>query len=184
MPRTAAAPLALVLGVAIVFALASCGGGAKLLPSETARQITADLDSVGQLAAEGDCAGAESAALQVRERIDALGGVDAKLKRALREGAARLGEVTASCEEAPLEATEPGGVQAEAEAPGERKPKKAKEKPKEEATTEAPEAEEAPPSKGKGEASEGPEEEPTEGGEEEAPPSGGLGPGTPAGEGH
>ena len=77
-----------MLGVAAAVALVSCGGGgnAKLLPGNTAKEITANLDKVKQLASGGDCAGAQSEALQVSEQIDALGGVDKRLKQALRDG--------------------------------------------------------------------------------------------------
>ena len=58
--RVAASVLALALGLAAALALASCGGGedAKLLPGTTAREITENLDSVQQLADEGECVGA------------------------------------------------------------------------------------------------------------------------------
>lgn len=180
MPRSAVPPLALALGVAIALALASCGGGgAQLLPGGTARQITANLDSVKRLANEGDCAGAETAARQVSEQIDALGGVDAKLKRALRQGAARLNEVTASCEEAAAEATAPEKAPTEAETPPQKPPKKEKKPKKEETEGAAPEEGPPPlPPQANGEAKG--HEEGEAGGEEEVPPSGGVGPGTPA----
>jgi hypothetical protein len=99
MPRPAASPLALALAAAAI-ALASCGEeDARLLPGGTAREITANLDTVERLADEGDCLGAESAALQVSEQVEALEGVDKRLKRALEDGAARLNEVVAGCEE-------------------------------------------------------------------------------------
>jgi outer membrane biosynthesis protein TonB len=99
MPRLAASLLALAL-VTTAIALTSCGGeDAQLLPGETAREITANLDAVRVLASEGDCAGAESAALQVSEQVEAIEGVDERLKRALREGAAKLNEVVTECEE-------------------------------------------------------------------------------------
>jgi hypothetical protein len=99
MRRFTAFLLAVVLGVAAAVALVSCGGGgnADLLPGNTANEITANLDKVKQLASGGDCAGAQSEALQVSEQIDALGGVDKRLKQALRDGAIRLNEVVASC---------------------------------------------------------------------------------------
>ena len=89
------------LSALAVAALSACGGeDAKLLPGDTAREITANLDSVKQLTDEGDCVGAESAAAQVGEQIEALGGVDRKLKEALDKGAERLNEVVDECEEA------------------------------------------------------------------------------------
>lgn len=178
MPRSAALPLALALGVAIALGLAACGGGgARLLPGQTARQITANLDTVKRLAAEGDCFGAEEAARQVGEQIDSLGGVDAKLKQALSQGAARLSAVTASCEEG-AEATRPEKAPAELEEATEKPPKKEKKKPKkEEAEAAGPEEKPPLPPQANGEAK-GHEKE--AGGEEEAPPtSGGVGPSAP-----
>ena len=108
------------LSALAVAALSACGGeDAKLLPGDTAREITANLDSVKQLTDEGDCVGAESAAAQVGEQIEALGGVDRKLKEALDKGAERLNEVVDECEEA----EEPEAV-APAEIPIRREPKK------------------------------------------------------------
>ncbi len=99
MRRLTASLLALVLGAAAAVALVSCGGGgnAELLPGNTAKEITANLDKVKQLASGGDCVGAQSEAQQVSAQIDALGGVDKRLKQALREGAVRLNEVVANC---------------------------------------------------------------------------------------
>ncbi len=93
--------LALALGAATAVTLASCGegGDADLLPGNTAREITTNLDAVEQLANSGDCAGAQSAAQQVSDQIAGLGGVDRQLKQALRDGAERLNDVVASCAE-------------------------------------------------------------------------------------
>jgi hypothetical protein len=181
----------LVAGAAL--ALVACGGeDAKLLPGETAREITANLDTVQQLSDEGDCAGAESAAQQVGEQIEALEGVDPKLERALEDGATRLEEVIAGCEESSSEAIAPAIVPTEPEEGAEKAPKgkEKEEKPKKE--EEAP-PETAPPpalppqAKGEGKgpengngappSEEGVEEEPGEGS------SGGVSPGSPAGEG-
>lgn len=191
MPRTLLPLPVLALGAAAAIGLVACGGeDAKLLPGETAREITANLDTVRQLSDEGDCLGAESAARQVAEQIEALKGVDPKLKRALEEGAARLEEVIAGCEESSSEAIAPAEVPVEAEeeekekAPKEKEPKEGKEKPKEEEP-----AVKAPPPQANGEAKglekghgPPPKEEPAE----EAPsegPSGGVGPGAAVGKG-
>jgi hypothetical protein len=187
MPRARLPLLAIALGAAAAFSLVACGGeDAKLLPGETAREITANLDSVRQLSDEGDCLGAESAAQQVGEQIEALEGVDRKLKRALEDGALRLEEVIAGCEELPAEAIAPATIPSETE--GEEKPPKEKEekekepKPKEEeAAPETPPSHSLPPQangEGKGlENGNGPP--PNEEGNEESP-SGGVGPGSPA----
>jgi hypothetical protein len=88
----------IVLSISLLLALSSCGEeDAKLLPGETAREITANLDTVNSLAAEGDCTGAESAAEQIRAQVEALSGVDPELKQALAQGASRLDEVVATC---------------------------------------------------------------------------------------
>jgi len=191
MPRTTHSVLALALVGAAALGLAACGGeDAKLLPGETAREITANLDTVKQLAGEGDCVGAESAVQQVSEQIETLEGVDPKLKRALEEGAGRLEEVIAECEEPSSEAIAPAEVPSEFEEE-EEKPAKQKEprekekKAKPEEEEEAPEAQPLPPqAKGEGKGLENgngppgkeePAEEATGGG-----PSGGVGPGAPA----
>jgi hypothetical protein len=188
MPRFPASLLALGLGAALAVALASCGGeDAKLLPGETAREITANLDPVKQLANEGDCVGAESAAEQVSEQIEELGGIDPKLKRALQEGANRLNEVIASCEESSSEAVAPAEIPTEAEGEEEAAKKKKESKPKKEepAATQEPETTPTtttptqPPSSnegGEGEAGGG-------GGEGEQAPSGGVSPAAPVGGG-
>jgi hypothetical protein len=191
MPRLPASLLALGLGAAAAVALVACGGeDAKLLPGQTAREITANLETVKQLTDEGDCLGAESAARQVSEQIEALSGVDRKLKQALQGGAERLNEAIAGCEEASLEAIAPAEVPAENESSEERaagaEEKEAKEfeKPRkqEKEVPAAPEGPKTPPSQSEA------KEAPPAGGSEEAPPpevspSGGVSPGEPAGEG-
>ncbi len=187
--------LAPALAALVALGLSACGGeDARLLPGETAREITANLDTVKQLAGEGDCVGAESAAQQVGEQIEALEGVDPKLKRALEEGAARLEEVIAGCEESSSEAIAPAEIpsapEEEEKAPKEKEGKGKDAKPKEEKeeAAETPGSPSLPPQangEGKGlENGNGPppkEEQP-----EEAPgesTSGGVGPGAPAGGG-
>jgi hypothetical protein len=190
MPRSPLPLLAVGLAAGATLTLVACGGeDAKLLPGETAREITANLDTVQQLSDEGDCVGAESAAQQVGEQIEALEGVDVKLKRALEEGAVRLEEVIASCEESTTEAIAPAEIPTEPEEDEEKAPKekpgkeKKEEKPKAEEET-APESQPSLPPQAKGEGKglengHGPpppaEEEP-----EEESSSGGVGPGTPA----
>ncbi len=121
MPRALASLLALALAGAMTLAAAGCGEeDAQLLPGGTAQEITANLDTVQQLSDEGDCVGAESAALQVSEQIEALGGVDPKLKQALRDGATRLNEVVAGCEEE-LEAAAPDEAETEFESDADEK---------------------------------------------------------------
>ena len=101
MTRAATSALALALGLAAALALASCGGGsdAKLLPGTTAREITENLESVRELAAEGECVDAQDAALEVSTQVEDLQGIDPKLKEALQDGAARLNEVVLTCTE-------------------------------------------------------------------------------------
>jgi hypothetical protein len=189
MPRVAAYAITLALGTAAALALASCGGSgdAKLLPGQTAAEITQNLDAVKQLAVEGECAGAEDEALQVSTQVESLGGVDPKLKQALVQGAERLNEVVSTCEEE----TEEEPVETEALPPvaesTETKPGKGKEK-KEEESSESDESEEAKtteeteenglPPQAEGEA----KGHGTPPGHEETP-SGGIGPGREAGGG-
>lgn len=189
MPRFPLPLLAVGFTAAAAFALVACGGeDAKLLPGETAREITANLDTVQQLSDEGDCLGAESAAQQVGEQIEALKGVDPKLKGALEEGAVRLEEVIASCEESTTEAIAPAEIPTEPEEDEEKAPKEKPDKEKEVKPKEEEEAgSESPPAlppqaKGEGKGLEnghGPPAEAEEEGSEEGS-SGGVGPGTPA----
>jgi X-linked retinitis pigmentosa GTPase regulator len=111
---------ALCLALAALLGLAACGEeDAQLLGGETAREINANLDTVQQLADEGDCTGAESAVEQVGEQIDGLEEVDPRLKRALEEGAGRLEEVIATCEESTTESIGPARIPDEEEDEGE-----------------------------------------------------------------
>ncbi len=187
--------LALVLGAAAALALVSCGGGedAKLLPGNTAAEITENLDRVKQYAEEGECIGAEDAVSEVNSQVEGLTGVDPKLVEALKRGAARLSEVVASCEEEETEAVAPSSEattteEAEKIPPGlEKKEEKEREKEEKELEKEAEKAE-------KKEQKEPPETETTP---EEAPTtttppptedggtgaSGGVSPGAPAASG-
>jgi len=184
MPRLPRLSLVLALTVACASALAACGGeDAQLLPGETAREITANLESVQQLAAEGDCVGAESAAEQVGEQIGALEEVDPKLKQALEQGAARLEEVIAGCEE-PDEAIAPATLPDEEGEGEEKEPREKQKKDREPDEEEAPDTptespQQPPQAKGQEEGN-GPPPSEEEGGEE---PSGGVSPGAPAGGG-
>jgi hypothetical protein len=193
MPRLPLPLLAIGFTVTAALALVACGGeDAKLLPGETAREITANLDTVQQLSGEGDCLGAESAAQQVGEQIEALEGVDIKLKRALEEGAVRLEEVIASCEESTTEAIAPAEIPTEPEEDEEKAPKEKPDKEKEKEKSPKAEEEAAPESpsslppqaKGEGKGLEhghGPPPDEEAGSEEST--SGGVGPGAPAEEG-
>ena len=125
------------------------------------------------------------------EQIEALEGVDQKLKRALEEGAARLEEVIAGCEESTSEAIAPAVIPTEPEEDEEKEPKEKEKGPKpkhEEAPeTSAPPSSLPPQANGEGKGPEhggGPPvvEEGAEEGHEEIP-SGGVSPGSPAGEG-
>jgi outer membrane biosynthesis protein TonB len=191
MGRLSTPLLALALGAVAALALASCGSGdnAKLLPGDTASEITSNLDLVRELAGEGECIGAEDAAQEVSAQIDALGGVDKQLKQTLKEGATRLNEVVESCQEEPEEETEavetaeePETVEKKQKAEKPEKPAKTKpEKPEKEEPAETPETTPEPPA-GEGE-EKGKSEEvpPVEPGGDTGSPSGGVGPGAPAG---
>jgi hypothetical protein len=183
--QLAISTLALALGAAAALGLVSCGGGedAKLLPGNTAAEITENLDRVKQYAEEGECVGAEDAVAEVNAQVEGLTGVDPKLVEALQRGAARLSEVIASCDEEETEAVAPSSEatteeETEKIPPGLEK-KQEKEREKEEKALEKEEEkaekhEEKPPA-------ETTTEEPTtpsEGGGTDAP--GGVSPGTPA----
>jgi hypothetical protein len=181
------APLLVLLLAAAAVGLSSCGSGGSpsLLPGATASQINSNLDKVQQLVSEGDCIGAEDAAGSVSAQVEELSGVDKKLKEALSEGAQRLGEVVASCHEAPSEEEELQTLeeaQEAEEAETEKKEKPDKAKPEKEAGEEGEEAGNPslpPQSKGKGKGLEEGSGPPEEEGNSQ---SGGVGPGTPAGE--
>jgi len=150
MGRLSAALLALVLAAVAALGLAACGGGdADLLPGDTAAEITSNLDQVRELVGAEECVGAADAAQEVSAQVDALGGVDKKLKQALQKGATRLNEVVAECEEEPEEETEPAVETAiepedEEEEKKEKPEKAAKEKP-EKGSEDAPEEAETSP---------------------------------------
>jgi len=177
--RLAAFVIALSLGAATAVSLASCGGGenAKLLPGSTAQEITENLDLVKQYAEEGECVGAADAVGEVSTQVEALNGVDPKLKQALQRGAARLDEVIATCEEsteavapaseATTERPEPPGQEKKAEKEREKEEKEAeKQEPKGPPTTPTETTPEEPPAP------------PSESGGTGAP--GGVSPGAPA----
>jgi hypothetical protein len=193
MPRSPASLLAFPLVALAGLGLVACGEeDAQLLPGGTAREITANLDTVQQLSDEGDCVGAESAVQQVGEQIDALEGVDRKLKVALEDGAARLDEVIVECEESTAESVAPAEIPPEnEEEDGEAEEKEKKPKPgkgEEEPDTPTTSPSLPPQANGEGKGHEKgsgppPSEEgaPEEGGAES--PSGGVSPGSPAGGG-
>lgn len=201
MPRLAPPLLAILLGSASL-ALASCGEeDAQLLPGGTSREITANLDTVEQLADEGDCLGAESAAQQVSEQVEVLEGVDPRLKRALEDGAERLNEVVGECEETvesvpPPETEEPEVDEDEEERQRKEEEKEEKEREKaekeEEKADEKDDDDEEPgegpslPPQAEGEAK-GHDDGSGNGGpgggsEGDGAPSGGVSPGAPVGE--
>ncbi len=174
-------------------ALSACGSGddAELLPGATASEINSNLSQVEQLVAEGECLGAESSVAEIGNQVEALTGVDAKLQRALAEGADRLNEnIAAECEEAPEEEETVPTIEEAEEAP-EEKPKDEKpdeaekeaEKAQKEAEKEEREAEKEAEKEEKEAEKEAEENEvpPVEPGEDEGPPSsGGVGAGAPA----
>jgi hypothetical protein len=142
MLRAPRFPLAIALAGAAALTPLACGGqDAKLLPGETAREITANLDTVQRLSDEGDCLGAESAAQQVSEQIEALQGIDRKLKGALEDGARQLEAVIAECDEE-AEAVAPTSSEDEALSRDQEKEAEKREKEAEKAEKEAEKEEE------------------------------------------
>lgn len=189
----------LALGIASL-ALASCGGeDAQLLPGDTAREITANLEEVAELSAEGDCAGAEAAAQQVGEQIEAVTGIDARLKQALIDGSERLNDVVDRCEEEAAEETEaeiepePSERDVEQEEKEREALEKEEEKEDKEAEKEEKQAEKeaedegrselSPQANGEGKGLEKEPEPPSAEEGEEVEPSGGVSPSNPVGEG-
>jgi hypothetical protein len=192
MRRLSANKLPLLLSVALLAMLSSCGSGEDLLPGETAREINSNLDRVRSYVGEGDCLHAEDAVAQVVAQVEGLDGVAPKLKSALQQGAARLSEVVEQCEEeeeeaepSPQSAVEGHELEEEEkrqEKQGEKEAKEAekaekeaeKEESKSEGPTLPPQANGEGEEKGKG--GEPPAEAPTE-----SPGAGGIGPGVEAG---
>ncbi len=172
-----------LLAISLSGVLISCGEeDAQLLPGETAREITANLDTVQALSDEGDCSGAEVAAQQVGEQIEGLGGVDPELKQALREGAARLNEVVATCAPAESEETVEETLPELTETP-EDKPEKEKEDKEEKEKDDEEAPVEAAPEETPSEDSLPPQAEGKAKGHEkdvEEAPSGGISPGAEA----
>jgi hypothetical protein len=168
---------AAVLSLAAV-SLAACGGGsdAKLLPGTTAAEITENLGFVRQYAEEGECVGAADAAAEVSTQVEALQGVDAKLKEALQRGVAKLDEVLAECEESSAEETT---TTEETTKPERRQPPGQEKKEEREREEQAEERETTPPSE-KTTPEEPATPPPSEGGGTGAP--GGVSPSAPAGQ--
>src|SRR4051794_35270297 len=98
MGRFRAATL-LFAALAAGLLLAACGsnGNGELLPGTTASQIESNLDQVRSSVSEQNCEAAEDAVAQVSTEIDGLQKVDKELKKALKQGAAKLSEVVSSC---------------------------------------------------------------------------------------
>ncbi len=173
--------LTFALGMTAAVTLASCGGGddAQLLPGSDAREITANLDAVEQLASEGECAGAEEAAEQVSVQVEALEGVDEELQRALERGAARLNEVVDTCEEETTEELVPAPEPSESDEEDE----KEEEKEEEEREREEEKAEKEEEKEAEREDKEREEEPPAEEVEPPEEPSGGISPSSEVEEG-
>jgi hypothetical protein len=188
--QLAISTLALAVGAAAALGLTSCGSGedAKLLPGNTAAEITENLDRVKQYAEEGECVGAEDAVSEIDTQVEGLTGVDPKLVEALQRGAARLSEVVASCDEEDAEAAAPESEattteETEKTPPGlEKKEEKEREKEEEALEKEEEKAEKSEPPPAEkptpDEPPATPAPPPSEGGGTGAP--GGVGPGTPA----
>jgi len=174
--------LTFALGMTAAVTLASCGGrdDAQLLPGADAREITANLDAVEQLASEGECAGAAEAAEQVGAQVEALEGVDAELQQALERGAARLNEVVDTCEEETTEEFVPVPEPSESDDEDQEKEeeKEEKEREREEEKAEKDEEKEA-----EREEKESEEEPPAEEVEPPEEPSGGISPSSEVEEG-
>lgn len=185
--QLAISTLAVALGAVAALGLASCGGGedAKLLPGNTATEITENLDRVKQYAEEHECVGAEDAVSEVNAQVEGLAGVDPKLVEALERGVGRLSEVVAGCDEEETETVAPEGEattteEAEKTPPGQEK-KEEKEREKEEKAVEKEEEKagksEPPPEKTTPEKTPATPVPPSEAGGTGAP--GGVSPSTP-----
>lgn len=172
--------LALSLAALLALVLAACGGGSGLLSGTTASEIESNLDRVPQLVSDSECAAADQAVAEVSEQVRALEGVDSRLKEALSEGVEHLEGLVANCEE--VEAGEESEAVEESEEGEEEETQQKPEKTeKEEASEREPQEKEPTTTPEEGEQTT-PEKEETEA-TEESESSGGIGPGSPAGEG-
>jgi hypothetical protein len=195
MGRVRAATLVLA-ALAVGLLLAACGGSSndELLPAPTADQINSHLDQVRSSYQAGDCEKAEEGVANVSTEVEELGKVDVKLKKALKQGAAKLSEVVKTCraeEEEKAQATEEVEaeklaeveaeelVEQEAEEEAFEKEEKtqereekeaAQEKAEEEAEQPGPDEGEGPNGKAKGHEDQEEIEPPVEGEEEVTPP--------------
>ncbi len=96
----------LLLAAASLALFSGCGDDrSNLLPGDTSREIIANLDTVDQLVAEGNCFDALNAAEEVRNQVEALSGnVDPVLRRNLLDGVTELQiKVQDNCEESDSE---------------------------------------------------------------------------------
>lgn len=212
MGRVRAASLVLA-ALAVGLLLAACGGSSKdkLLPGPTADQISSHLDQVRVSYQAGDCEKAEQGVANVSTEVDELGKVDAQLKKAMRQAAAKLSVVVSTCREkeeekeqaaeeaeaeklAEVEAEELADQEAEEETfekeqkAEEREDKEeAQEKAEKQAEQPGPDESEESNGKAKGHEKQEEIEPPVEGEEEVIPPTtgegpaGGIGPGAEAG---
>jgi hypothetical protein len=189
--RASLSLLALLAVAATGLTACGSGGGDELLPGATANQIKSNLSQVERLVADGECVGAENSAAEINSQVEELTGIDARLKQALAEGAAKLTEnVSSECVEEPEEEEATSTLEEGEEEEPEKKPKPEKPKKEEkevEAEGETGEGPTLPPQsngkgeeKGKGEENGQGEVPPVEPSEVESPPSGGVGPGVPA----
>jgi flagellar biosynthesis GTPase FlhF len=98
MGRVRAATLVFA-ALAVGLLLSACGGGSndKLLPAPTADQINSHLDQVRASAQAGECEKAEEGVANVSTEVDDLGNVDVRLKKAMRQAAAKLSDVVSTC---------------------------------------------------------------------------------------
>lgn len=82
----------LLISIASIAVLSGCGEDrSNLLPGNTAQEIIANLDTVDQLVADGNCFDALSSAEEIRSQVEALSDdVDPVLRRNLLDGVTEL----------------------------------------------------------------------------------------------
>jgi outer membrane biosynthesis protein TonB len=156
LSRSAFRPVTLlaVLGLA-VSSLAACGDQKPdrkaLLSSSSATELRSSLDGVEQMVDDGDCAGAGTATIALRDKVDALpSSVDTSLRTALSRSANRLQTlVEQRCEPAgatgtTTPSTTPPEGPTQPEEGGPKKPKKPKKQKKEKVNKKKPEEQQNP----------------------------------------
>jgi len=165
----------LLAALAVGLVLSACGGGGngELLPGATADRLSSNVDQVQESFENGNCEKAQIMVAQVTTEVDDLHQVDVRLKKALKDGAAKLSEAVSSCAVAEEEAAEAEAEEAaEAELEEQEQIETEEAEAEEEAFLEEQKEEERAEKAQEKAEKEAEQPEPPTGGEESTPPNG------------